>query len=523
MSIKWFFALNDAGNDYANYCLMTQVAVRSARRHTSLEPIFLFDGEPCALTRWMQDHGVRVVHHRTSMYERLVEHARSSGRKQSVSTGAGAYLRLDIPELCEQLGIEDRHVLYTDCDVMFRRDVAAQLQVLEPEFFAAAPQSDPSNYLDMNSGVLWMNVPRLREMLVPFRAYINEHMDTLRKTGYDQAALRAFYGSRRNGSFAWDRLPLELNWKPHWGRNDRAAIVHFHGPKPTSRTLLARGMAPLPHAALARDDYYRACQEWDTHAGGLQPLPVVADAPASRRTVVEVLAEVPVEIEGFDEAAYLQAFPDVARAVAQGRYASGREHYRVAGIWEGRPVAPAIHRQVLNLIPEARSAPGAPPAWERAASRCWGALAAALEPASGTASRCLPLIGPAALAERMQTYCGPTWQVRCARGVADIEADAKNAGDAQKPRVAIVSMSADQVDAGRTVALLTALRDVLAPGARVVFWIVLPGPPKGAEAGVLRLAREHWSRVCQVLSVQRKVGGDRHDLVVLSMPAAAVA
>ena len=42
------------------------------------------------------------------------------------------------------------------------------------------------------------------------------------------------------------------------------------------------------------------------------------------------------QLTGFDEAWYLNAYPDVATAVAQGRVASGREHYCTYGWREGR-------------------------------------------------------------------------------------------------------------------------------------------------------------------------------------------
>ena len=40
---------------------------------------------------------------------------------------------------------------------------------------------------------------------------------------------RVRYGPR------WDRLRPELNWKPYWGENADAKIIHFHGPKPFQR------------------------------------------------------------------------------------------------------------------------------------------------------------------------------------------------------------------------------------------------------------------------------------------------
>ena len=30
----------------------------------------------------------------------------------------------------------------------------------------------------------------------------------------------------------YDELPEIQNWKPYWGTNEDAEIIHFHGPKP---------------------------------------------------------------------------------------------------------------------------------------------------------------------------------------------------------------------------------------------------------------------------------------------------
>ena len=41
-------------------------------------------------------------------------------------------------------------------------------------------------------------------------------------------------------------------------------------------------------------------------------------------------------IEGFDEAFYLQAYPDVAEALAAGRFRSGLDHFEQIGRRKGR-------------------------------------------------------------------------------------------------------------------------------------------------------------------------------------------
>ena len=81
----------------------------------------------------------------------------------------------------------------------------------------------------MNAGVMVMNVAKLHDDYPAFREFITSgdtlYYELFKKGLYDQMAYRTHYASQ------WDELPLEYNWRPHWGFNDRAVIVHFHGPK----------------------------------------------------------------------------------------------------------------------------------------------------------------------------------------------------------------------------------------------------------------------------------------------------
>ncbi len=69
---------------------------------------------------------------------------------------------------------------------------------------------------------------------------------------YDQPVLNDFYRDR------WERLPLALNWKPYWGHDPAAKILHFHGPKfQVIRYLLGEGPETLVHD-IWRDLFERA-------------------------------------------------------------------------------------------------------------------------------------------------------------------------------------------------------------------------------------------------------------------------
>jgi hypothetical protein len=216
--MKWFFALSEAslsnGDLYAN-CI--RVAVISANRNTSLTPFFLYDGGENPFVEEMRSLGVNIIHHRTTLYDIIV--ARKPDDRGFIKIASGAFLRIDIPIIEKN----DEFVLYTDCDVMFLKD--PDLENLKPKYFSVAPQFTRGDYNDMNSGVMLINVPEMRLIHEEFVQHIKKFR-TFELPAYDQSALRAFFKGN------YDRLPETLNWKPYWGKNQDAEIIHFHGPKP---------------------------------------------------------------------------------------------------------------------------------------------------------------------------------------------------------------------------------------------------------------------------------------------------
>jgi lipopolysaccharide biosynthesis glycosyltransferase len=220
--MKWFFAVSEVSMDHHDHDFRALIrsAVNSARANTQLKPHMIFDGEEGTFTKEIRDLGVKIIRHRISFCDQI-QHAQKAHRPDWASymfVASGALLRLEIP-LLEQ---HDDFVLYTDCDVLFLKQ--PDFTTVRPPLFAVAPERDCSSYDDMNSGVMIMNLPRLRADLP---LLINFFCDTFAKVnGFDQEAYRKFYRGE------WSRLPLAYNWKPYWGINLDASIVHFHGPKP---------------------------------------------------------------------------------------------------------------------------------------------------------------------------------------------------------------------------------------------------------------------------------------------------
>ncbi len=212
---------------------MIRVAVASARANTDLRPHMIFDGRECDFTREMRRAGVAVIFRRLSFHAQL-ERARQRllpDLPRWMDTAAGAFLRLDIP----RIEFVDEFVLYTDCDVMFLQN--PDLGDFRPGIFAAASQFDlyghdmrhasKQNYAELNSGVMLMNVERIRKDLPALLDLTCDMLHTIR--GYDQGALEQFYMGQ------WTPLSPKYNWKPYWpGPDPYARIIHFHGPKPVA-------------------------------------------------------------------------------------------------------------------------------------------------------------------------------------------------------------------------------------------------------------------------------------------------
>lgn len=210
--MKWYFASNDKSSDFFP---LIKAAVDSAVKNTTLEPVFLYDGAENELTQWLREKGVKIIPHRVSFYNELKDHY----NEEELVIASGTFLRCDIP-IIEQ---DDEFVLYTDCDVLFLKDFECEIK---PKYFACAPQSNKRNFRQFNAGVMLMNIKSLRESHDKFIDFIRENIKIL--STYDQTAYQIFYGGKSS------KLPIIYNYKPYWGRNDKAVILHFHGCKPTT-------------------------------------------------------------------------------------------------------------------------------------------------------------------------------------------------------------------------------------------------------------------------------------------------
>jgi hypothetical protein len=218
--MKWFFGFNAETSYYQDYISLIKVAVNSAKLVSpTLEPHMIYDGSPCPLTEWATKKGVTIHYIRSRYYKYF--HSLKWGN-DNMKTASGAFLRAEIPELVKK-NYDDKYVLYTDCDVIFTGKV--ELDDLKPKHFAAAPEIRQNDFSYFNSGVMLMNIEAMHRDRDKFQKLVlTSPVEILRAT-YDQNIYNILYKKK------WDILPNEYNWKPYWGANNNAKIIHLHGLK----------------------------------------------------------------------------------------------------------------------------------------------------------------------------------------------------------------------------------------------------------------------------------------------------
>jgi hypothetical protein len=244
--MKWYFAYN-AYTEEAQFPLI-RMAVNSARRYTDLEPNCIISGPPGPCAFWLERQGVRLHFRDARILPQLQRHKEAHPEFDLVSA-RGAYLRLEIGEVEH----DDKYLLYTDTDVMFRS--VEGIGSFRPRILAMAPETERRWRRNPNSGVMVINVPCFRQWVD--RIYDLARSDPWKMLAHDQTAIIRVLGWR------WQRLPAVFNWKPYWGYSDEAKIVHWHGPKPAHAEMMLAGHfaelpEPLPTLFRMNPEAYRA-------------------------------------------------------------------------------------------------------------------------------------------------------------------------------------------------------------------------------------------------------------------------
>lgn len=215
--MKWYAAISSYSS--LDYLEMLEAAIITCRANTKFSINLICNKKWDLLEKIKDKHGINVVYYSGEVFTSFIKKFQHDERLLGI---AGTYLRADIPIIEEK----DDYILYTDADVIFGDPNIGKIPVPAPEYFAAAPEFDLNNWSYFNAGSMLMNVKNLKADYKRFANFVIPNFETLFNHAHDQGAYNHLYKG------LWHRLPPEYNWKPNWGINEKAVVIHFHGPKP---------------------------------------------------------------------------------------------------------------------------------------------------------------------------------------------------------------------------------------------------------------------------------------------------
>lgn len=232
--LKCYFAF---GHDIENnqcYIDMLMATLSSARKNTTLDLYCLYDGtKDDKLYSLMKEYGVNIKIASIPFFDKIKKIYTNEymfkvlGYTISDNSLKSRFLRMLISEYEK----EDDYILYCDTDILFLKDIKLSDFPKLPEFIGVCPEFyKVDDYTYFNAGIMLINMKRAKEKYDEFLDIISDGKRTTIEC-CDQGYLNDIY----KGQF--DRLPFEYNWKPYWGKNVNAKIVHFHGVKPNTESV----------------------------------------------------------------------------------------------------------------------------------------------------------------------------------------------------------------------------------------------------------------------------------------------
>ncbi len=197
-----------------------KVTINSCIENTDLDVHVMYCGVNDKLLHWLKSKPIRLIDVSDfDIFSVLEEHYKD----KRLMIARGAWQRVIIPQVCELLGYNDNHVLYTDIDVIFTENMKKPIDINVDKFACVIEGGIAKHY---NTGTMIINVPYFDSIYEPFINFcITRNFNF---PSFDQGALNQFVNLHQItvlDHFEWNFAPY-MHGDP---KNSR--IVHFHGPK----------------------------------------------------------------------------------------------------------------------------------------------------------------------------------------------------------------------------------------------------------------------------------------------------
>ncbi len=227
--MKCYFTFNNDIENNKTYLNMLETALKTARENTTLDLHALYEGNPeDKLYLLLKKYDVKVSFCKLSFYNLLEsfydqKYNESCGFKNlNLKQVACNFMKFEIP-LFEK---DDEVVLYSDIDTIFLKDINnfyTKTLKAAPEFAQQYDIIKGNRYF--NAGIMVLNLKELEKR----KKILIEKLKN-KERPYQECWDQGFFNELYKNDF--EELPLEYNWKPYWGINNNACIVHLHGFKP---------------------------------------------------------------------------------------------------------------------------------------------------------------------------------------------------------------------------------------------------------------------------------------------------
>ena len=218
--MKCVFTVTDRDPTYIE---MAKVLVLTAQLNSNVDVCCLYDGQDISFMSWLYNRKVPCIRWQVPFLEEI--EMTYTGNK-SFDYCAGAYLCIETANAFKANSIDDEYAIYLDADIMVMNNLEFDHK---PRYFSAPPDWDVLDWTFVSTGVMVLNLQRLREDYDKFVKHLISHNFDFSFAGHgpcSQGAWNTFYSQK------WDNLSPGYDWKPWWGFNPNARLVHFSGPKP---------------------------------------------------------------------------------------------------------------------------------------------------------------------------------------------------------------------------------------------------------------------------------------------------
>ncbi len=215
------------------YYYMLKCTLDSAVKNTSLELHCLYDfrKKKCdsitddKIYKLLLEYGVDIHAASIDFEEPLFLTYTDEYLKKISVTKSSMYSRF-LRFMIADIEKDDEYILYADTDVIFLKDITLDSFESLPDTVGVCPEfSNSYSYDYFNAGVMLVNLESYREAKKKLVEMLSGKQ-LAKIECCDQGYLNSIYENN------FLRLDNKFNWKPYWGINDDAVILHLHGLKP---------------------------------------------------------------------------------------------------------------------------------------------------------------------------------------------------------------------------------------------------------------------------------------------------